>query len=99
MRWMFLHYVNANKVNITHLANACASELDVSPKWLRIKLSQWKAAKEVPKQEDFIQRIGTIAREMNVPVRSLLALDDDQDVARELMMYQLGLTESDLTKL
>jgi hypothetical protein len=99
MKWMFPHYVEKKGIKLTHLANDCAEELNLSPQVLRIKLSEWKNMTDVPKQENFIQRLIVIARKMDVPVRSLLALDDDQNVAMEIMMYQLELTISDLMKI
>ena len=95
MQWMFPKY----EKNITQLANKCAQELNMSPQWLRQKLSKWNSMTEVPKEDNFIKTIAVVSRAMKIPVRSLVGLDNDQDVKRELMMYQLGLNEVDLMRL
>jgi hypothetical protein len=100
MKWMFPHYVEKKGIKITHLANDCAEELNLSPQVLRIKLSEWKNMTEVPKQENFIQRLIVIARKMDVPIWMMLDLDVDEDKASEMLMaYQLGLDREEVLAL
>lgn len=99
MRWMFPEYVMKNKINLTHLADSCSNDINMSPKWVRQKFSKWNNSEEVPIEENFIKTIAAVSKAMNVPVRSLLALDDDQNVYMELSMYQLGLTVVDVMRI